>query len=344
MRTVRFHEHGDPTVLRLDEIPAPEVGPRQVCVAVNAAALNHLDLWIRGGLPGLKIPLPHIPGSDAAGIVEAVGHEVTAFKPGDEVVVNPGTSCGQCPACQAGRDNLCPSFGIFGETREGVQQEFLVLDVEHLGAKPTNLSFTQAAALPLAAYTAWHMLVPRANLQPEETLLVLGAGSGVGSFAIQIGRILGARVIATASKPEQQVLARELGADEVLDHREAGFGKRVKALTGGRGADVVFEHIGSRTWPDSLKALAVGGRLVTCGATTGVKAEVNLQHLFYKRQSILGSTMGTRKDFEQVLKLAAQGELKPVIDRSFRFADAAEAHAYLDTRHGFGKVVLEGWD
>ncbi|MCF7825726.1 MAG: zinc-binding dehydrogenase [Candidatus Marinimicrobia bacterium] len=340
---IQFSAHGSSDVLELSTMEKPSPDNNQVLVEIKAASLNHLDLWLRRGLPGLDIPLPHIPGSDASGVIAEVGSEVKNWNVGDEVVIQPGTFCGECPQCLAGREDMCASYGILGETESGVQRQYISLLPANIGPKPKNLSFVEAAALPLASLTAWNMLKNRAHLQSGETLLVLGAGSGVGSMAVQMGRYLGARVIATAGSELKRKLAFSLGADEVLNHRQEGFSKQVKTLTKGRGANVVFEHIGESTWTESMKSLAVGGRLVTCGATTGVKGEVNLRHLFYKRQSVLGSTMGSVSDFNECLHLAEQKVLIPVIDKVFPFQNIRGAHDHLEFEHAFGKVVLEGW-
>ncbi|NQT62295.1 MAG: zinc-binding dehydrogenase [Candidatus Marinimicrobia bacterium] len=341
---IQFTKHGSSEVLDISTMEKPNPDDDQVLVEIKAASLNHLDLWLRRGLPGLSIPLPHIPGSDASGVIAEVGSEVKDWNIGDEVVIQPGTFCGACEQCQAGREDLCASYGILGETQGGAQRQYMCLSPVNIGPKPKNLSFVEAAALSLASLTAWNMLKNRAQLRSGETLLVLGAGSGVGSMAVQMGRYMGARVIATGGSEEKQKLAFSLGADEVLNHRQEGFSKQVKALTNGRGADVVFEHTGASTWADSMKSLAVGGRIVTCGATTGVKGEVNLRHLFYKRQTIMGSTMGSVSDFHECLHLAEQKALIPVIDKVFPFQNIRGAHDHLEFEHAFGKVVLEGWD
>jgi len=344
MQAIQFNEHGSSEVLQLVKRKQPSITAEEVLVEVKAAGLNHLDLWIRRGLPGLSIPLPHIPGSDAAGVIVEVGSQVLGWKIGDAVVIQPGTFCGNCQQCQAGREDLCPEYGILGETESGVQQQFLALRPENIGRKPTTLNFAEAAALSLSALTSWHMLNIRAQLKAGENLLVLGAGSGVGSMAVQLGKYMGAWVIATGGTVAKRALATSLGANAVLDQREPGFGSVVRELTGGKGADVVFEHIGAATWPESVKSLAFGGRLVTCGATTGIRGELNLQHLFYKRQSILGSTMGSVADFQACLTLAEQGQLKPVIDQVYPFKSVQAAHDHLEFEHDFGKVVLQDWE
>jgi len=344
MKAIQFSQHGNSSVLEYVEQERPHITDGQVLVEIKAASLNHLDLWIRRGLPGLQINLPHTPGSDAAGVIVAVGSSITDWNVGAEVVVQPGTFCGTCDPCLAGNEDMCPAYGILGETEAGLQQQFVALLPKNIGAKPKNLSFVEAAALPLAALTAWNMLKNRAQLKPGETLLVLGAGSGVGSMAVQMGKYQGATVIATGGSKAKRQLALDLGATHVLNHHQPGFSREIKKLTNGKGADVVFEHIGEATWADSLKSLAVGGRLVTCGATTGIKGHLNLQHLFYKRQSILGSTMGSVSDFHACLDLAGQGTLRPVIDKTFPFREIQKAHDHLEFKHGFGKVVLEGWN
>ncbi len=343
MKGIQFSSHGLSSVLEITDMEKPIPEKDQVLIQIQSSSLNHLDLWIRRGLPGLEIPLPHIPGSDGAGVIVEVGSEVADWNPGDEVVIQPGTFCGDCPQCNSGREDLCPSYGILGETEAGVQREFICLPVSGIGPKPKTLSWAEAAALPLASLTSWNMLKNRARLQPGEALLVLGAGSGVGSMAVQMGRHLGAKVIATGGTEEKRKLAFSLGADEVLDHHQPGFSKQVKALTNGQGADVVFEHVGEATWEESMKSLASSGRIVTCGATTGVNGTVNLRHLFYKRQTILGSTMGSVSDFYECLHLAEQKVLTPVVDQVFSFNDIQQAHDYLEFDHSFGKVVLEGW-
>jgi NADPH:quinone reductase-like Zn-dependent oxidoreductase len=340
MKAILFHQHGGPEVLQYTDAPEPVPGPRDVLVRVRACALNRLDLWVRQGLPGVPIPLPHIPGSDVAGEIAQVGRDVTRVKPGEKVVLAPGVTCGRCVACLSGRDNLCREFTNLGYMIDGGCAEYVRCPEVNCMPYPQNLSFEHAAAVPLVFQTAWHMLVSRARLQPGEDVLVLGAGSGVGSAAIQIAKFLGARVMATAGSDEKLAKARELGADETINHSTQKIRDEVRRITGKRGVDVVFEHVGTATWGDSLASLAAGGRLVTCGATTGYDAKLDLRFLFSRQLSLLGSYMGEKGELYTLLKLVAAGRLKPVVDRTFPLSACAEAHAYLEAGKQFGKVVL----
>ncbi len=340
MRAVRVHEHGGPEVLRLEELPVPEPGPGQVRVRVRAAAMNHLDLWVRKGIPGVRFPLPLTLGSDGAGVVDAVGLGVRSARPGDEVVLNPGVSCGVCPACLRGRDNLCRDYGLLGEHRDGTDAEFVVVPEANLVRKPANLSFEEAAAFPLVFLTAWNMLVTNARLRPGEEVLVWGAGSGVGSAAIQIAKAHHARVIAVAGDDWKLERAKQLGADETVNHRTQNVLEEVRRLTGRRGVDVVFEHVGRATWEVSVKALARGGRLVTCGATSGAVVETDVRYVFGKAISVHGTWVGSKGELWDLLPLVEAGVLKPVVDRTFPLSQAQEAHAYLEAGQHFGKVIL----
>jgi len=340
MKAIVFDQHGGPEVLRYADVPEPEVRQGEVLVRVQACALNHLDLWVRGGIPGVAFPLPHIPGSDVAGVLAKIGSNVTSAQVGQKVLLAPGVSCGKCTACLAGKDNQCPQFTNLGYLIDGGCAEFVRCPEVNCFPYPDNLSFEQAAAVPLVFQTAWHMLVTRAQLQPAEEVLVLGAGSGVGSAAIQIAKMFGCRVIATGGNEAKLAKARELGADEVINHKAQSIKTEVRRLTGKRGVDVVFEHVGTATWGDGVASLARGGRLVTCGATTGYDAKIDLRFLFSRQLSILGSYMGTKSEFATVLKLVAAGKLKPVVDRAFPLAECAAAHTYLESGDQFGKVVL----
>ncbi len=340
MKAIVFHQHGGPEVLHYTDVPEPKLHANDVLVRVRACALNHLDIWVRRGLPGVPIPLPHIPGSDIAGEVAHVGAQVTRVKVGDKVVLNPGVACGKCVHCLAGRDSHCREFTNLGYMIDGGCAEFVRCPEVNCFPLPANLTFEQAAAVPLVFQTAWHMLVSRAGLRPAEDVLVVGAGSGVGSAAIQIAKFFGARVIATAGSDEKLAKARQLGADEVIHHGIHKINDEVKRLTNRRGVDVVFEHVGTATWEQSVASLALGGRLVTCGATTGFDAKVDIRFLFSRQLSLLGSYMGTKDELNTVLKLVGQGRLHPVVDRVLPLASCAEAHAILEHRKQFGKIVL----
>ena len=340
MKAIVFDHHGTPDVLRYTEVPEPEPRFGEVLVAVHACALNHLDLWVRRGIPGLQIPLPHIPGSDIAGVVEKIGAGVTKIKAGQKVLLAPGVTCAKCAACLAGRDNYCPQFTNLGYMIDGGCAQFVRCPEVNCFPYPENLSLEQAAAVPLVFQTAWHMLLTRAQLQPGEDVLILGAGSGVGSAAIQIAKFFGCRVIATAGNEAKLARAKELGADETINHQAQKIKDEVRRLTDKRGVDVVFEHVGTATWDDSVASLTRGGRLVTCGATTGFDAKIDLRFLFSRQLSILGSYMGTKSEFAAILKLIAAGRLKPVLDRTFPLAECRLAHEYLESGNQFGKVVL----
>jgi NADPH:quinone reductase-like Zn-dependent oxidoreductase len=341
VKAVVFQQHGGPEVLQYTEAPEPTLRASDVLVRVRACALNHLDLWVRGGLPNVAIPLPHIPGSDVAGEVAKIGADVTTVRVGQKVVLAPGVTCGKCAACVAGLDNRCRQFTNLGYMIDGGCAEFIrVPDVNCL-PYPENLSFEEAAAVPLVFQTAWHMLVSRAELQPGEDVLVLGAGSGVGSAAIQIAKFFGARVIATAGSDEKLAKAKTLGTDHLINHKSQKIRDEVRRITNKRGVDVVFEHVGTATWDDSIASLAPSGRLVTCGATTGYDAKIDLRFLFSRQLSLLGSYMGTKSELYTVMKLVAAGRLKPIVDRVFPLSEAAAAHTYLESSQQFGKVVLQ---
>ena len=340
MKAIAIREHGGPEVVKVEDLPDPRPGPGQVLVAVKAAALNHLDLWVRKGWPGLKLAFPHVLGSDVAGVVEAVGPGVEGSRPGDAVVLNPSLGCGRCERCLSGRENLCRSFAILGEHVSGGMAERLAVPARNVLPKPARLSFEEAAAVPLTFMTAWHALVERARVRPGETVLVHAAGSGVGVAAVQIAKLLGARVIATAGSAAKLEKARALGADEAVDYEAQDFLAEAKRLTDRDGVDVVFEHVGKKTWERSLLAAGIGGRIVTVGATTGHDPATDLRHVFFRQLSILGSTMGTAGDLLQVLRFVGEGRLRPVVDRTLPLAEARAAQALLADRAQFGKIVL----
>ncbi len=340
MKAIVFERHGGPEVLKYTEAPNPIIRPWEVLVRVKACALNHLDLWVRAGMPNVPIPLPHIPGSDIAGEIAQIGAEVTTVRVGQKVVLAPGVSCGKCPACISGQDNRCRQFTNLGYMIDGGCAEFVRCPEVNCLPYPENLTFEEAASIPLVFQTAWHMLVARAELQPGEAVLILGAGSGVGSAAIQIAKFFGARVIATAGSDGKLEKAKELGADHVINHKTQKIRDEVRRITNKAGVDVVFEHVGTATWEDSVASLAPSGRLVTCGATTGYDAKIDLRFLFVRQLSLLGSFMGTKSDLQRVMKLVAAGRLKPTVDRVFPLGECAAAHAYLEEGKQFGKVVL----
>lgn len=340
MKAIVVREHGDVDRLLLEELPDPEVGPHEVRVRVRAAGLNHLDLWVRRGVPGHRFPLPLVPGSDGAGVVDAVGDGVLGIAAGDEVVLLPGVSCGVCEACQSGDDPLCRRYGILGESRDGTCAEFVVVPAANVAPKPKNLSFAEAACVPLVFQTA-HAMLRKARLRAGETILIHAGASGVGSAAIQIARLFGARVLATAGSPRKAELARNLGAEDVIDYAREDFEARVRELTAGRGVDVVFEHVGAATFSGSLRCLARGGRVVTCGATTGAEVTLNLRVLFFKNLEVIGNTMGGKGELRRLLRVVEQGRLRPVLDRALPLTEAAQAHRILEAREAVGKIVLE---
>lgn len=343
MRAVVLRRHGDPSVLEPADLPEPTAGPGQAIVEVRACALNRLDLWVRGGLPGLRLPLPHVLGSDIAGVVAAVGPGVDASWVGREVVVAPGVSCGACEACLSGWDNLCPRYAILGEQTGGGYCERLAVPAANLLPRPAGLDFVAAAALPLTFLTAWQMLVVRAQVKPGQTVLIHAVGSGVGVAGLQIARLHGARVIALASSEAKLARARELGAEAtILSHDPAAWEKEVRALpwVGKRGVDVVLEHTGAATWDASLRLCRRGGVIVTCGASSGHAATTDLRQVFFRQLQILGSTMGSKALLFPILGHVERGALRPVVDRTFPLEQAEAAHRYLDRREQFGKVVL----
>ena len=341
MLAYRISRHGGPTALEWIELAKPEPGPDEVLVQVRACALNRLDLWLRNGVEGHEFPLPLIPGSEIAGDIAELGSVAEGLEPGQPVLIAPGISCGLCERCVAGQDNLCPRYGIFGETRDGGYAEYVVVPRRNVLPLPSRLSYVEAAAVPLVFQTAWHMLTARARIQPLEDILLHAAGSGVSSAGIQIAKLLGARhIIATAGSPEKLERARELGATHVLDYSQGDFAREVRRITDGKGVEVVFDHVGGSTFEQSLRCVAWGGRIVFCGATAGHLATVNLRAVFFKSLSILGSTMGTLAELIQLLRFFETAQLRPVVDRILPLEEAPEAQAALERRGTFGKIVL----
>jgi NADPH:quinone reductase-like Zn-dependent oxidoreductase len=343
MRAALYRRHGGPEVLELADIPDPEAGAGEVQVRVAAVALNHIDLFLRQGLPALKVKLPHVSGGDVCGTISALGAGVRGLAIGERVVLNPGISCGHCRWCLAGRDNLCPDLTLLGENRWGGCAELVVVPAVNVVPVPREtvaLDDAAIASLPISFITAWHMLVERAAVRPGETVLVLAAGSGVGTAAVQIAKLFGARVIATASTDEKLARARQLGADDVINYQAGDWVAEVKRLTGRRGADIVVEHVGAATFGKSVVACARGGRIVTCGATDGFEAVLNLRHVFWRQLSILGSTLASKACLFDIVSLVSSGHLRPVVDRVLPLGEIAAAHRLLESRTTFGKVVL----
>jgi NADPH:quinone reductase-like Zn-dependent oxidoreductase len=340
MKAVRFHFHGGPEVLHYEDAPDPVPAAGEALVRVRACALNHLDLWERRGLPRVTIPLPHISGSDVAGeIVEA---RAIGIARGQRVMLQAGVSCNRCRACLSGRDNECPRYEVLGyRNHPGGYAEYVKVPVQNLVPIPDSIDFVHAAAFPLTFVTAWHMLVTKAQVARGDDVLVLAAGSGVGQAAIQIAQLHGARVFATAGSPDKLERARALGASATIDHHRQDIVEEIKRLTNKRGVDVVIEHVGEATWAKSVRVLARGGRLVTCGATTGTKGALDLAALFSKQLSIQGSYMGTKGELLAASDHFFAGRLMPVVDRTFPLADAAAAQERLETSGQFGKIVLE---
>jgi NADPH:quinone reductase-like Zn-dependent oxidoreductase len=340
MKAVRFHEHGGLDVLKYEDAPDPEIQANEVLVKVKACALNHLDVWLRKGVRAWELPMPHIVGSDISGEVVQVGGLVTHVKNGDRVLLAPGISCGQCEACWKGLDSACRRYTLFGLMVDGGYAEYVKSPVENVIPIPGDLNFDEAAAVPLVFLTAWHMLFTRANVKPGEDVLVIGAGSGVGSAAIQIAKLVGCRVITTAGTDDKLDKARSLGADECINHTQQSIAKEVERLTGKRGVDVIVEHVGQAVWEDCFAALATYGRFVTCGVTSGGEVTLNLQALFGRQKTVMGSFMGGKGELMDALKLIGQRKLKPVIDSIFPLAEAREAQKKMQDRSLFGKIVL----
>ncbi len=341
MKAVVFHEFGGPEKLRYGEVLEPKIPDTDVLIRVKACALNHLDLWARGGTRGERVPMPHISGSDISGEIAKVGSVVNNHKVGEKVLIAPGTSCGVCEYCTGGMDSLCEIFKIIGYETQGGYAEYVAVPGENVLPVPGNLSFEEAASIPLVFLTAWHMLMTRARLVPGETVLVWGAGSGVGTAAIQVAKLSSAKVIATAGTDEKLEKAKKLGADFTINHRTADVPAEVKRVTNGRKADVVFDHVGQATWERSMRSMAPGGRLVNCGVTSGGKTEIDIRFVFVRQFSLLGSYMGGRGELLKVLSFFDDGRLKPVVDSVFPLREAAAAQMRMEKSEHFGKIVLK---
>jgi NADPH:quinone reductase-like Zn-dependent oxidoreductase len=338
MNAVRIHQFGGPEVLHYEDVPDPQLRKDQLLVRVRACALNHLDVWVRKGLPGVK--LPHILGSDIAGEVVEIGEYVTGFQTGQRVLVSPLSYCGHCAKCVSGLQNQCRQFTVIGNGMDGGNCEVFAAAGANVIPIPDSLSFDQAASVPLVFLTAWHMLVGRAGIRPGQTVLVLGAGSGVGIAAIQIAKLFHCRVITTAGNEAKLAKGKELGADYGINHYEQKISEEVRKITNKEGVDIVIEHVGAATWDESIKSLKNSGTLVTCGATTGPNVGIDLRHLFARQLTLLGSYMGTMGELHEVLKHVFSGQLRPVVDRVFPLSEIRAAHEYLEESQMFGKVVL----
>ncbi len=342
MRALTLVAHGGPEQLKVQELPQPTItASDQVLVRMRTAALNRLDLFIAAGLPGSALQFPHVVGSDGAGLVEQAGESVRQFRSGDRVMINPTLSCGDCPACGEGEHSLCARLRVLGEHCAGTVAEFVVVPAQNLVPVPPAMPWPQAAAFSLATLTAWRMLVARARLEPGETVLIWGIGGGVALAALQIAKLIGARVIVTSGSETKLDTARGLGADLALNHRSADVAAEVKRHTGGRGADVVVDSVGEGTWSGSLRAVRRGGRLVTCGATSGPMVSLDLRRLFWHQWSILGSTLGNRQEYTEIVRHAGEGRLWPVVDRVVPLAASISAFERLQRGEQFGKLVIE---
>ena len=338
MKAVRIHEFGGPDVLRYEDVPDPKPRKDQVLVRVKACAMNHLDIWVRKGLPGVN--LPHILGSDVAGEVVETGEYVTGFQPGQRVLLAPMSFCNRCSYCTSGRQNQCPEFTVMGNRVDGGNCELIAVPAVNVIPIPQSLDLNQAASVPLVFLTAWHMLVGRAGIRLGQTVLVLGAGSGVGIAAIQIAKLFHARVITTAGDEKKLEKARALGADYGINHYQQKISDEVRKITNKEGVDIVVEHVGAATWEESVKSLKPGGTLVTCGATTGPNVGLELRFVYSRQLSLLGSYMGSMGELYEVLAQVFAGRLKPIVDRTFPLKDIRAAHEYMENSQMFGKIVL----
>jgi len=342
MLAATIRSHGPPEVVTVEAVPRPQVeGPDDVVVALKAAALNHLDLFVLRGLPGLPPAFPHVLGADGAGVVEAIGAAVTRAKPGDRVLLNPGVSCQRCEYCLAGEQSLCATYKLLGEHLPGTFAEAVRVPQWNVHPVPDGVAWADAAAFPLVHLTAWRMLVTRAGVRPGETVLIWGIGGGVALAALAIAKLLGAVAIVTSSSEAKLARARSLGADIALNHAAGDVPKELRRLLGGRGVDVVVDSVGEATWEKSLRALAPGGRLVTCGATTGPRVITDVRRLFWYHQTLMGSTMGNAREFAEIVRLLGSGALRPVVDGVTPLADARRALERMASGEQFGKQVLE---
>jgi len=340
MKAVVFHQHGGPEVLRYEEVPDPNPGRGEVVIEVRATSINHIDIFLRRGMPGVKVPLPKIAGSDAAGIVREIGPDVLGLSTGQRVTINPGVSCGRCEFCSAGFGSQCASYHIIGEHSDGAYAQLVKVPAHVVLPIPDSMSFEEAAAAPLVFLTAWSMMVGKGNIRPGEDILILGAGAGVGTAAIQIAKMAGCRVFVTASTDEKLERARKLGADVLINYKTEEFDRKIRDLTNRRGVDVVVDYIGADTWVRSLRSTRRGGRVLTCGATTGFAPQTDLRQIYFRQVQVIGSTMGSHREFLDVMNCVFRGQLRPVIDRVLPLAEASKGHELIEQRAVFGKIVL----
>lgn len=340
MKAIRIHKHGAADVLQIDEIHKPKPKKGEVLVRIKAASLNHMDLWVRKGIPGIG-ELPLILGCDGAGLVAEVGSGVKDFKCGDEVILYPLMNFTRAKTYAEENAKLSYNLTLLGEQVDGTHCEFIVMPATHVLKKPKGLDFFQAASFPLTFVTAWHMLVRKGRIEKGQDVLIMAATSGIGVAAVQIAKHFGARVIATGSGEERLKKLKDLGADDVLDHYKDPIAKTVKEMTQKKGVELIFEHVGEKVWAECLKALAWGGRLVTCGATSGPQIQMDLRHLFIKQQEILGSTMGSLDELIEICKAIEAKKIKPIVDKVFPYTEVQKAHEYLENEKPFGKVVLD---
>jgi NADPH:quinone reductase-like Zn-dependent oxidoreductase len=341
LKAVRIHEHGGVEKLRYEEAPEPTLaGPNDVIIKLKAASLNHIDIWIRRGLTGIEVALPHILGADGAGVVTDVGDRVRNVATGDAVCLYPPSGCGRCEFCLTDREYMCIHLRVLGERENGTYAEYTRVPARNCFSIPPGLSFEQAAAFPLVYITVWRMLVTNARLKPGEQVLILGIGGGIATAALQLAARIGTHIIVTSSSDEKLEKAKTLGAEHGINYKNADFAREVRRLTGKRGVDVVVDCVGGDSWIKSLASLAKGGRLVTCGATAGAHPPTDIQRIFWNNLKIFGSTLGDRAEFTEVLNFMAASCTPPVIDRVFSLRDAATAQNRLEQGKQFGKIVL----
>jgi len=340
MKAVVIHKNGGPEALVYEDREDPKPRPNEVLIEVRAAAINHVDIWIRKGIPGVTFPFPLIPGCDAAGVIRSVGEAVTGLAPGTRVTINPGISCGHCEFCADGFGSQCNTFSMVGENRDGSYAQLLTVPAHIVLPIPETLSFEEAAAAPLVTLTAWSMMVNKGRIRPGEDILILGVGAGVGTAALQIAKITGCRVFAAASTDAKLERAQALGADFLINYAKEEFDKKIRQLTDRRGVDVVVDYVGAETWVRSLRSARKGGRILTCGATTGYDPKTDLRQIFYRQLQVIGSTMGSPRDFFDAMRCVFRGQIKPVIDRVLPLSEARSGHEAIERREVFGKVVL----